>query len=63
MEPNSERTPPEQPRPPEPPGPRKRFRIQRLEERIAPKKGRDKNTHACPDTFVQCTWVCSYPQP
>jgi hypothetical protein len=39
MEPNSEHTPPEALPPPQPPAPRKRFRIQKLEERIDPKKG------------------------
>jgi hypothetical protein len=39
MEPNHERILSEQPRPPEPPAPKKRFRIHKLEERIAPQKG------------------------
>jgi hypothetical protein len=36
--PPSDRTPVEPPRPTEPPTQRKRFRIQKIEERIAPKK-------------------------
>ncbi len=39
MESKNERTPSQQPQPAEqPPTPRKRFRIEKLEERIAPKK-------------------------
>src|SRR5262249_18717177 len=55
MEPNHERTPPEPARPAEPPAPRKRFRIQKLEERIAPKK--QTGTYACSDsggTYYSC---------
>ena len=40
MEPKTERKPTEQLRTTEPPeAPKKRFRIEKLEERIAPKKG------------------------
>ena len=62
MEPNSERNPPEQSRPPEPPGPKKRFRIRKLEERIAPKKGGHGTQNGCTlnscssiDTVLVCT--------
>src|SRR5262245_41355778 len=58
MEPNSERTPPEQTRPP---AHRKRFRIQKLEERIAPAKGGNKHTAVCSDTWLtgNCTTTCN----
>src|SRR5262249_59838663 len=54
MEPNSERTPPEPTRPPQPPAPRKRFRIRKLEERIAPKHTPPTRNGAIGDTFC-CT--------
>jgi len=39
------------------PMPKERFRIEKLEERIAPKKG-GKGTHNCPTAI--CTGGCSY---
>ena len=42
---------------PELPARAKRFRIEKLEERIAPKKG-GKGTHNCPTAI--CTGGCSY---
>ncbi len=49
MEPKNERTPAQQPQPSEqPPAPRKRFRIEQLEQRIAPKKGKSQGCAICP---------------
>ena len=45
MEPKNDRTQSGQPRPAGAPAPRRRFRLQRLEERIAPKGG--NGTHKC----------------
>jgi hypothetical protein len=50
MEPKSQRTPPEQPWPAQPRAPRKRFRIRKLEERIAPKQGGIQKKNL--------TWLC-----
>ena len=44
MESKNNRPPPEQPMPPEGPAPRKRFRIEKVEERIAP--GGHYNPHS-----------------
>jgi len=46
MNPKNERDPKAPKQAPESPAPRKRFRIEKLEERIAPKKG-GKGTHNC----------------
>jgi hypothetical protein len=43
MEPKPDQQLPEQPAPAEGPAPRKRFRIEKLEERIAPTKGGGNN--------------------
>jgi hypothetical protein len=44
-----------QPERPELPARPKRFRIEKLEERIAPKKG-GKGTHNCTTTTANCTY-------
>jgi len=46
MKPNPEKSAAHEPRPAHATAPRKRFRIERLEERIAPKKG-GKGTNNC----------------
>ncbi len=50
METKNERTPAQQSQPSEqPPAPKKRFRLEKLEERIAPKKkGAPSSTDVCP---------------
>ena len=50
MNPKNDRTQPERPASAERPAPRKRFRIEKLEERIAPKKG-GNGTHNCEYTL------------
>jgi hypothetical protein len=55
MEPKNERTPPESPRPPVSP---KRFRIQKLEERIAPRKGGIPGKPGYTDTCASCEITC-----
>ena len=48
MDTKNVRTPPEQSQPAEqPPAPKKRFRIEKLEERIAPKKGGNGTKNFC----------------
>ena len=55
MKPKVDRAPVEMPDKVELPAKPRRFRIQKLEERIAPKKG-GKGTHNCTTGSVNCTY-------
>jgi len=58
MNPKNDLTQSGQPRPAFSPAPRKRFRIDKLEERIAPKGTNNLGTKHC-DSYNHCTLTCS----
>jgi hypothetical protein len=60
MEPQHNPTPPERPRPAEaPPTPKKRFRIVKLEERVAPRKG-GNHSHSSSSSTTAVSGVSAY---
>jgi len=58
MKPKNDRTQPGQARPTETPARPRRFRIDKLEERIAPKGTNNLGTKHC-DSYNHCTLTCS----